>query len=422
MLHHKLRSLVVFWGAAMLSIGSAGAQDNKAAAMQALAGDYDRIVEQLITITEIPAPPFAEQARAAYMAEQFRSLGLSEIATDKEGNVTGIRRGTVKAGGPLLVISAHLDTVFPADTKLTVQRSGATLMAPGIGDDTLGLAAMLGWIRAMNKAKVQTRHDILFVATVGEEGPGDLRGVRFLHTKGAYKDRIAAFVSFDGAHADRIVTSAVGSKRYKIAFTGPGGHSYGAFGIVNPMAAMADTVRRLYEVKVPEDPRTSYAASMISGGTSVNTIPDRIELQVDMRSPDPAELARLEARFLDIVDQSVGAENFARSTAVGEVAAEKTVIGDRPPGSTAHDNQLVQAAVAAMEQYGYTPDFAESSTDANIAMSMKIPAITVGTGNGGGRAHTVDEYLNIERTGFVKGLSYGLEFVIRAANLDWSAR
>jgi tripeptide aminopeptidase len=406
----------------VMTTSNVNAQDSKQQAMTALASDYDRIVDELVTITEIPAPPFTEQARAEYMAAQFRTLGLSEVTIDTEGNVTGLRRGTIKAGGPLLVISAHLDTVFPASTDVTVKRAGATLMAPGVGDDSLGLAAMLGWVRAMNAAKVETRHDILFVGTVGEEGPGDLRGVRHLMTKGAYKDRIAAFVSFDGAHPDRIVTGAVGSKRYNVIFTGPGGHSYSAFGIVNPMAAMADTVRRLYEISAPGDPRTTYAASMVSGGTSVNTIPDRIELQVDMRSPDPAELARLENRFLAIVDQAVSAENFARSTALGELSAQKVQIGDRPAGSTAEDHPLVLASIAAMAEHALEPVLSSSSTDANIAMSMNIPAITLGTGNGGGRAHTIDEYISVERTGFVKGLSYGLDFIIRAANLDWSPK
>jgi len=258
-----------------------------AAAKTALAGDYDRIVKELITITEIPAPPFGEQARAAYFAKAFKDMGLTDVAIDAEGNVTGIRRGTVAPGGPLVVISAHLDTVFPKGTNVTVRREGNTLNAPGVGDDTVGLTGMLAWIRAMNAAKVPTRHDILFVGTVGEEGPGDLRGVRYLFTKSAYKDRIAGFISVDGPDPSRIVNQAVGSKRYNIAFTGPGGHSYGAFGIVNPMAAMADAVKRLYETDVPASPRTSFAASVVSGGTSVNSIPDRIELQVDMRSPDP---------------------------------------------------------------------------------------------------------------------------------------
>lgn len=397
------------------------AQD-AAAAKTALAGDYDRIVAELITLTEIPAPPFGEQARAAYFVKAFKDLGLAEVAIDAEGNVTGIRRGTVAAGGPLVAISAHLDTVFPKGTDVKVRREGNTLNAPGVGDDTVGLAGMLGWIRALNAAKTTTKHDILFVATVGEEGPGDLRGVRHLFTKSGYKDRIAAFISFDGSDPSRIVNQAVGSKRYNIAFTGPGGHSYGAFGIVNPMVAMADTVKRLYETDVPSSPRTSFAASVVSGGTSVNSIPDRIELQVDMRSPDPKALDRLEKRFLAIVDEAVAAENYARSTNVGEIGAEKTRIGDRPAGATAESHPLVVASQRALTEHGYQIQFQASSTDSNIPMSLGIPAITIGTGGGGGRAHSVDEYTNIERNAFIGGLSSGLAVVVAVANLDWAVK
>ena len=397
------------------------AQD-AAAAKTALAGDYDRIVSELITITEIPAPPFGEQARGAYFAQQFKALGLAEVATDAEGNVTGLRRGTAAAGGPLVVISAHLDTVFPKGTDVKVRREGNTLNAPGVGDDTVGLAGLLAWVRALNAAKVPTKHDILFVATVGEEGPGDLRGVRHLFTKNAYKDRIAAFISVDGSDPSRIVNQAVGSKRYNVAFTGPGGHSYGAFGIVNPMAAMADAVKRLYETDVPASPRTSYAASVVSGGTSVNSIPDRIELQVDMRSPDPKALDRLEKRFLAIVDEAVAAENFARSTNLGEIGAEKTRIGDRPAGSTADTNPLVVTSMKVLAEHGYSTQLQASSTDSNIPMSLNVPAITIGTGGGGGRAHSVDEYVNVERNAFIGGLSSGLAMLVAVANLDWAKK
>ncbi|AOG01683.1 peptidase M20/M25/M40 family protein [Blastomonas sp. RAC04] len=393
-----------------------------AVAKTALAGDYDRIVKELITITEIPAPPFGEQARAAYFAKAFKDMGLADVAIDAEGNVTGIRRGTVAPGGPLVVISAHLDTVFPKGTNVTVRREGNTLNAPGVGDDTVGLTGMLAWIRAMNAAKVPTRHDILFVGTVGEEGPGDLRGVRYLFTKSAYKDRIAGFISVDGPDPSRIVNQAVGSKRYNIAFTGPGGHSYGAFGIVNPMAAMADAVKRLYETDVPASPRTSFAASVVSGGTSVNSIPDRIELQVDMRSPDPKALDRLEKRFLDIVDQAVAAENFARSTNLGEVGAEKTRIGDRPAGGTADTHPLVVTSQRVLAEHGFQTQLQASSTDSNIPMSLGIPAVTIATGGGGGRAHSVDEYVNVERNAFIGGLSSGLALVVAVANLDWTAK
>jgi len=409
---------------AMAPVPPALAQDAPppSAAETALRGDYDRFVAELTTITQIAAPPFAEGPRAEHVAQAFRRQGLADVAIDAEGNVTALRRGSRGANGPLLVVCAHLDTVFPAGTDLAVQRSGVTLTAPGIGDDTLGLAALLAWARALDAAKVATRNDILFVASVGEEGQGDLRGVRHLLTRGPYRDRIAAFIAVDGADPSKIVTRAVGSKRYNISFTGPGGHSYGAFGIVNPMAAMADTVKRLYEIKVPVDPRTTYSASVVTGGTSVNSIPDRVELQVDMRSPDAAELTRLEQRFLAIVGEAVNAENYARSTALGAVAAETVPIGDRPAGATPEDAPLVRAAEVAITAHGYNPERVASSTDANIAMSMGLPAVTIGTGGGGGRAHSVDEYVNIEPNALLNGLATGLDFVIAAANLDLSRR
>ncbi len=409
--------------AALLFILPVSAQtENNAelAAIQALAADYDKAVAQLITITEIPAPPFQEEKRGAWMMEQFKAVGLANVTRDAEGNILGLRRGSGPEGGKLLVVSAHLDTVFPPETPIKVTREGDKLMAPGIGDDSLGLSALLAWARAMDAGQVTTRNDILFVATVGEEGLGDLRGVRYLFNKGAYKDRMGGFISVDGSKPERIVHSAVGSKRYRIIFKGPGGHSYGAYGIVNPMAAMADTVRRLYDVRVPADPKTTYSASVVSGGRSVNTIPDTIALEVDMRSPDPTELERLENRFLSIVDEAVVAENYARSTEYGEISAEKNRIGDRPAGSTPADDALVKVAEGALAAYGFEPNKAASSTDSNMAMSMGIPAITIGTGAGGGRAHTLDEHLNVERENFIRGMSSGLLLVIRAANIEYA--
>lgn len=410
----RLRRMLVAMVCALAVVVTAPAQANDRA-QDALAADYDAIIGQLTAITRIPAPPFGEEARAKYLAEQFRALGLRDVEIDEEGNVLGIRPGVDGTGGPLLTITAHMDTVFPAETELKVTRDGDKLLAPGIGDDSLGLSALLAWIRALDAGAVETARPILFVATVGEEGPGDLRGVRHLHNEGRYKDRIAAFVSVDGSSPERVVTSAVGSKRYRIAFVGPGGHSYGAFGIVSPMAAMADAVQRLYTIKASEEPRVTYAASVVEGGRSVNTIPDRIELLVDMRSPDAAALDAIEARFLAIIDEAVTAENLARSTREGEISAEITRIGDRPAGGIASDDPLVVAIGEALAGAGLEAEYVSSSTDANIAMSKGIPAIAIGTGGGGGRAHALDEYLVVERAAFMQGLSAGLDFVIRAA-------
>ena len=326
-----------------------------------LIGQYDQVIADLIRIAETPAPPFKESKRAELFAAMLRDAGLTDISIDEEGNVLALRPGTENV--PVFVVSAHLDTVFPEGTPITVTREGDRLMAPGIGDDSLGLASLLAWVRALEAGKITTRQPILFVATVGEEGPGDLRGVRHLLTKGAYKDRIGGFLSIDGSDAGRVVHAAVGSRRYRLAFKGPGGHSYGAFGIVNPMVAMAETVRGLYAIDVPSEPKTTYAASVVSGGTSVNSIPDQILLEVDMRSSDPAALASLEQAMLAAADAAVAQENAARSVAPGRITLDPRLIGDRPAGTTPADHPLVQDAVAAVQAAGFTPILSASSTE-----------------------------------------------------------
>lgn len=384
------------------------------AAHVALAADYDRIIAELTEITETPAPPFKEATRAALLAGKFRALGLKDVAIDAEGNVTGLRPGR-DPRAKLLVVAAHLDTVFPEGTPIKVRREGTRLLAPGIGDDTVNLANMLAWIRALDAGKVATSRSILFVANVGEEGQGDLRGMRYLFGKSRWKDQIGDFISFDGSSPDGITNGGVGSRRYRVNFTGPGGHSYGAFGIVNPMAAMAAMVTGLYATKVPADPKTTYSASVVSGGTSVNAIPDRIAIEIDMRSRSQAALDALEATFLGLVKQAVAAENAARSTNFGSIAAEPVLIGDRRTGQTAATDPLVKAAAGVLVAHGYKAVLGASSTDANIAMSLNIPAITVGSGAGGGRAHSVDEYIEAEPKVFMKGLASGLDIILAAA-------
>lgn len=371
---------------------------------------YDQIIADLIRITETPAPPFKEQARAELFVAMLRDAGLANATIDEEGNVLALRPGS--QDGPVFVVSAHLDTVFPEGTAITVTREGDRLMAPGIGDDSLGLASMLAWVRVLEHQKIATETAILFVATVGEEGAGDLRGVRYLFTKGEYHGRINGFLSIDNSDAARIVRAAVGSRRYRLAFKGPGGHSYGAFGIVNPMAAMAETVRAIYAIDVPAEPKTTYAASVVSGGRSVNSIPDEIVLEIDMRSSEPAALAALERAALAAANAAVAGENAARSVAAGAVSLDLELIGDRPAGSTPPDHALVVDAVSASGAAGFVPRLDSSSTDANIPMSLGIPALTVGTGAGGGRAHSLDEYLEIGRERFIAGVSVGLGIIL----------
>jgi hypothetical protein len=267
--------------------------------------DVDRFVRELIALTEVPAPPFKEDRRGAAFLDLLRQVGLSDVERDAEGNVMGIRKGA--GGGPLLAVVAHLDTVFPEGTPVTVKREGTKLMAPGVGDDTRGLALALAVIRAMDAARFETAGDILFVGSVGEEGRGNLRGVRHLMTQGKYTGRIRRFLAIDGGDQASVVRGGVGSKRYQIVFKGPGGHSYGAFGLVNPAYAMAAAISGLSAVAVPSRPKTTYNIGVVAGGTSVNAIPAEVRMDVDLRSESCEELQKLDRTLLTIVKQAADA-------------------------------------------------------------------------------------------------------------------
>lgn len=386
-------------------------------ARDSLDSNYDLFVKQLIALTEIPAPPFKETARAEVYADHFRKLGLKDVTIDAEGNVLGLRPGSDPDAG-YIVLSAHLDTVFPEGTPVKVRREGTKLFAPGVGDDTRGLATLLAYVRALDAAEIVTRRSILFVGTVGEEGRGDLRGARYLFTEGAYKDRIAGFFSLDGNNAARVTHQAVGSKRYRISFKGPGGHSYGAFGIVNPMAAMAAAITELYKITPPTKPKTTYSASVTGGGTAVNAIPNEVFVDVDMRSEGQDELASLDRRFLQIVKDAVASENDARATDSGEITFEAEVIGQRPAGATPTNAPIVRATVGAIEAMGLEPDYYASSTDSNIPMSIGVPAVTIGYGGEGGRSHSLDEFVDVEKTRGVRDMSVGLIALLGAAEIE----
>lgn len=388
-----------------------------AAAVHVLDRDHGRLVEEIVALTEIPAPPFKESARAAAYREMLTDAGLADVETDDEGNVMGVYRGTGPAGGPVVMIAAHLDTVFPEGTPIKVRREGTRLYAPGIGDDTRSLAVLLAYARAMKESGVRVQQDIVFVGNVGEEGPGDLRGVRYLLTKGKYKDRVKAFFSMDGTDASRIVVGGVGSKRYRITYKGPGGHSYGAFGLVNPMAAMSQTVVDFYNIPVPAKPKTTYAASVTGGGTSVNSIPNEVFMEFDMRSESPDELAKVEKTFLAIVQKSIEGENATRSTKEGSVTADIKLIGNRPAGQTAETQQIVRNADAIIRAKGLEPQPSYSSTDSNMPMSLGIPAVTIGSGGQGGRAHSLDEWIDVEKSRSLQGASIGLGILLATAGL-----
>jgi di/tripeptidase len=388
-----------------------------AQAMAALDTDHDRLVQEIITLTEIPAPPFAEDKRGAAYLEMLRAHGLSNVERDAEGNVMGIRRGS--GNGPLIAIAAHLDTVFPEGTDVTVKREGTRLSAPGIGDDTRSLAVLLAMVRAMDAASIQTTADILFIGDVGEEGLGDLRGMKHLFQQGPYKGRIDMFISMDGAGGGNDIThGAVGSKRYRVTFKGPGGHSYGAFGLVSPAFAMGTAIAKFSDISVPDSPKTTFNVGVVGGGTSVNSIPFESWMEIDMRSQAPEELKKLEAAFRRVMQEAADEENRVRSTRQGRIEADLEVIGDRPSGSTPIDSRLVQTAAAAIKSVGMEPSFSYSSTDSNIPISMGIPAITIDSGGRGGRAHALDEWIDVEKAASLRGIESAMVLLLALAGVN----
>ena len=342
-------------------------------------------IEDQVRVCEVEAPPFKEAKRAEVYARLFRDAGLQNVRIDKEGNVLGDRPGTQPR--PRLVFSAHLDTVFPEGTDVKVKRDGNVLRAPGIGDDCRGLAVLLAVVRAMNQAKIQTPGTITFVGTVGEEGLGDLRGVKYLFNEGL-KGQIDRFVSIDGTGLG-ITHVAVGSLRYRVTFKGPGGHSYGAFGLSNPLHALGRAVEAISRFEVPSDPKTTFNVGRVGGGTSVNAIPFEAWFEMDMRSASPSALQALDARFHRVVDDAVKAEDARWKKNV--LTADKALVGNRPAGQTPANSPIVQSAVSVTRALGFAVTLDEGSTDSNIPMSLGIPAITIDGGGRGTGAHALDE-------------------------------
>jgi len=356
-----------------------------------LAEEHDAwALERLIELTEIPAPPFMEDARGARFAELLLEAGADSVWTDEEGNVIGLRRGRV--GARQIGFGGHLDTVFPEGTDVSVRQVGDTLFAPGVGDDTRGLVVILSVLRAMEEAGVETDDDILFAGVVGEEGLGDLRGMKYL-----YRDdgiRPDAWIDVDGGGIERIVSMGLGSVRYRVTFQGPGGHSWGAFGTANPAHAMSRAVRYFQDVAdtlTRSGPKTSYNVGRIGGGTSVNSVPFESWMEVDMRSESPASLGRIEGVFLAAMDRALEEENDLRRE--GEALwVDKDKIGDRPSGEMDPTNPLVQRALASTSAFGAEGELARSSTDSNIPISQGVPAVTIGKGGSGENAHAPNEY------------------------------
>jgi acetylornithine deacetylase/succinyl-diaminopimelate desuccinylase-like protein len=287
-----------------------------------------------------------------------------------------------------------------------------------VGDDTRSLAVLLAIIRALDAAGLETKADILFVGDVGEDGPGDLRGMKYLFNKGKYARRITAFISADGTAAgNEIVTGAVGSKRYRVTFKGPGGHSYGDFGIVSPAFAMAGAIRKFGALTVPTSPKTTFSVGVMGGGTSVNSIPFESWMDVDMRSESRDELNKVDTAFKALLAEAVDDENAARSTAKGKITVDVKLTGDRPSGQTPQASAIVEIASASVRHFGLKPALVYSSTDSNIPISLGIPAITLDAGGSGDRAHSLEEWIDVDKTSALRGMQMMLATLVTLAGM-----
>ena len=356
--------------------------------------DEITLKEQLEMVV-IPAPSYYEQAKGKYVYDKFLEIGLEDVHVDEVGNVLGSIKGS--CSDSCVVLAAHLDTVFPMETDLTIRREGKRIYCPGINDDTRAVAELLTIARAMKHAGLKGEKDIVFCANVCEEGLGDLRGVKHLF---ASRKDIASFVSVDNQHTGAIIYIATGSRRYKVVFSGPGGHSYGDFGIANPIHAMGRAIAKIAEFKVPDEPRTTFNVGVVSGGTSVNTISQNAELLMDIRSTDEGEINKLCTLFKQVINAAVDEENKRwGADATNCISAEIIEVGYRPAGVLPEDSEIIKAAVCANELLGIESilDIA-SSTDANVPISLGIPGITVGRGGKEYGVHTLEEWFEPEES------------------------
>lgn len=354
------------------------------AALVAARANEPQTIETQIDLTEIPAPSFKETARGEEVTRLFRQAGLRNVRTDKAGNVLADRPGA--ALHPHVVVAAHLDTVFPEGTNVKVRREGAVLYAPGIGDDSRGLALLVAIARALNQASVQTPGSITFVADVGEEGLGDLRGIKAIFDD-TLKGTVDRFVTIDGSGMG-LSHIFIGSRRYRVTVKGPGGHSFADFGSPSPIGALGRAIAKIQELQT--DSQTTFNVGRIGGGTSVNSIPGDAWMEVDLRSADRSALAALDGQLQKALDVALAAEH-ARWRRPGALTMTKELVGDRPVGATPSNSVVVEAAFAATRAVGVTPEVSGSSTDANYPTSLRIPSVHIGGGGAGSGAHTPGE-------------------------------
>jgi acetylornithine deacetylase/succinyl-diaminopimelate desuccinylase-like protein len=346
-------------------------------------------------VTRVAAPPFGETARGAWLAERFRELGLKEVQIDEVGNVFGVRPGY---GSRFVSLSAHIDTVFPATTPLNVRQQGSRLYGPGVSDNGAGIAAMLAVISVLASTKIAHALPFVFIGNVGEEGEGDLRGMRHVFATPRWRDAIAYSVIVDGAGSDTVVAEALGSRRFEVIVRGPGGHSWSDFGTPNPIIALSRAIEIFSQTQVPASPKTTFNVGVIRGGTSVNSIPESASMRVDLRSTSMAEIDRLERALRLALEQAVALENRAAGQPTMRrpqvVQSEVIEIGNRPAGELAQDARLLKVIRAVDAQLGNAAQVQRASTDANIPLSLGREAIAIGGGGSGGGAHTLQEWFD----------------------------
>lgn len=362
-------------------------------ALEYLRAHHETHLAKQVQITEIPAPTFHEAERAKFMAGEFRRVGLENVEIDKQGNVLGWRPGSSER---TLAIAAHLDISFAPGVNTKVRKEGGRWHAPGLADDSRGLAALLAIVEAMNHAGIRTGRTLLFVANVGEEGMGDLIGIRYLFKESPHKSRIDSFISIDGTDPGRITNGGTGVKRYRVTYRGPGGHGYGNFGRPSAAHAVGRMVSRVSAFDVPAQPKTTFNVGKIGGGTAVNAIAEESWAEVELRSDGPAELDKLELKFFEAVRLAGEEENSKHIKSGLQVKPDTELVSNRPAGQTAEANPLVQAAQWASRATGHTPRLAFSSTDSNFPISLGIPAVTLGGGGRSDNAHSLDEWFEPE--------------------------
>ena len=373
----------------------------------------DATLRDQLELVRIPAPPFGEGERGARVLERFRELGYADAAADEVGNVVAVLPGV--PGTAPVVVAAHLDTVFPAGTDVEPRHDGGRIYAPGITDNSRGLAGMLAVARVARAAGVRTRRPVLFVATVGEEGTGDLRGVKHLFREGSPLRTAAAFVALDGSGMRRIVHRAIGSRRLRVTVEGPGGHSWADRGAPNPIVALSAAAAEVSTLALPHPERSSLTVARIGGGTSINAIPDAAWLELDMRSETPGVLPELEASVRGIVSRVVREESNGRRSGTQPLRASVEVIGDRPSGETPSRSELVRISTQVTSALGARPELVSSSTDANVPMALGIPSIAIGVGGDSGGIHTLDEWFANEQGAL--GVERALLIIAEAAGV-----